>query len=75
MTGAERDEDGCTYELTIAGTVGPVMRCVLPASSVVTVETSTFRVEESAERDLAQVVALIEAAGVRVRAVHRLRSS
>ena len=63
---------GGTYELTVAGSLGPVLRGVLPASRVETVETTTIRLEESAGRTLAELVALLESWGIQVQAAYRL---
>ncbi len=65
---------GTTYELIVAGSLGPVLCGAFPASCVATVATTTFTVAESTGRSLADVIALVEEAGVRVQAIHRLRS-
>ena len=64
---------GTTYELTVAGSLGPVLCGAFPASCVATVATTTFTVAESTGRSLADVIALVEEAGVLVQAIHRLR--
>ena len=64
-----------TYELTVVGSVGPVLQEVLLAHHAETVETTVIRLDESAVRTLVDVLAMLEAAGVRVQAVHRLRAS
>ncbi len=60
-----------TYELTVAGTLGPVLRGALGTSSIATVEITTLRFEESAGCDLSDVITLLDGAGLRVEAVYR----
>ena len=67
--------ESSTYELTVAGSVGPVLQGVLQAHRAETVETTVIRLDESAVRTLVDVLAKLDAAGVRVQAVHRLRAS
>ena len=67
--------ESSTYALTVVGTVGPVLRGALPVRRAETVETTVIRLDESAARTLLDVLELLEAAGVRVEAVHRLGAS
>lgn len=63
-----------TYELTVVGCIGPVLRGALPVRRMETVETTVIRLDESAARTLVDLLEMLEGAGVRVRAVHRLHT-
>ena len=63
------------YELTVVGSIGPVLRGALPVRRVETVETTVIRLDESATRTLVDVLEMLEGAGVRVQAVHRHHTS
>lgn len=70
------DLKGCaTYEFTVAGSVGPVLRAAFPGFRVTTVEPClVIRTQNCDDRDLADLVLLLASAGGVVLSVHRLSS-
>ena len=69
---SQGQEAGGTYELTVAGGLGPVLRAAFATKSIATVETTTLRLEVAEDRDLVDVIAMLDTNGVRIQGVYRL---
>ena len=69
---SDDDGQGAVYELTVAGSLGPVLRAALPAAAVTDLVTTTVRAPLASEAELEDLLGLLDAAGVEVQAVFRL---
>ena len=68
----ERSQPGVTHEVVVRGRLSPVLRAALVAGQPITaVETcSVLCVRDAEDRDLADVVGLLEGAHLRIQEVH-----
>ena len=64
-----------TYEFTLSGRLGPVLRAVFADQRITTLEPCTvIRLTDAGERDLVDVLTLFDSAQVSVREVHEVRT-
>ena len=61
------------YELTVAGAIGPVLRCALKPHKVEKTQICTIlRAGASADRDLVDLMLMLESRGLKVEDVSRV---
>lgn len=73
MSTAEESRSARTYQVTVAGVLGPAVRHSLPNVRAVGVLMSTvFRLETTAARDPVEIAALLRDKGLSVLSIRRL---